>query len=365
MTHRSVHTCISRQWMSRSFACLLQVMTDKQSGFPQMKNISNLIPILVFISVLSGCAAPTPTVTLAPTLESTAAPSPNEGREEFHWWNDTVFYEIFVRSFYDSDGDGIGDFNGITAKLDYLNDGDPNTTTDLGVTGLWLMPIHPSPSYHGYDVTDYYAVNPQYGTMDDFKRLLAEAHKRGIRVIIDFVLNHTSDQHPWFAASRDPNSPYRDWYVWSKTDPGTGGWRVAYSGFYYGSFGDTMPDLNYRNPAVAKQMEDVVRFWLKDVGVDGFRLDAAKYLIEEGTVIQNSDSTHSWYRQFRSFYRNLDPQAMTVGEVWDISPTAASYAEGDQLDLTFDFSLAAAFLTSARAGRADEALRVFSADYRT
>lgn len=113
-----------------------------------------------------------------------------------NWWKDAVFYEIFVRSFYDSDGNGIGDFNGITAKLDYLNDGDPNTTTDLGVTGIWLMPIFPSPSYHGYDVTDYYGVNLQYGTMDDFKHLVEEAHKRGISIVIDLVLNHTSDQHP-------------------------------------------------------------------------------------------------------------------------------------------------------------------------
>ncbi len=355
-----------------------------------MRRLSSLKTIAGVILFLSACVGPvartptsapasptvlaSPTALLSPTSFPTptalpsATPSPTPvppvqpvaglpaGTDGYPWWNDTVFYEVFVRSFYDSDGDGIGDLNGLTAKLDYLK--------DLGVTGLWLMPIHPSPTYHGYAVTDYYAVNPQYGTMDDLKRLLAEAHKRGIRVMIDFVLNHTSDQHPWFAASRDPDSPYRDWYVWSKTNPDTH-WRVAYSGFYYGYFGDEMPDLNYRNPAVAKQMEDVARFWLKDVGVDGFRLDAAKYLIEEDTVIQNSDSTHAWYKQFRSFYKQLNPQAMAVGEVWDISPTAASYAEGDQLDLAFDFSLAAAFLTSARAGRADEALRVFSADYRT
>jgi alpha-amylase len=169
---------------------------------------------------------PPPTLTIEPTITASPSPVPqptipstpiqpvtglSQGTDGYPWWNDTVFYEIFVRSFYDSNGDGIGDFDGITAKLDYLNDGDPNTTTDLGVTGLWLMPINPSPSYHGYDVTDYYDVNPEYGTMEDFKRLLDEAHKRGIRILIDWVLNHTSDQHPWFkSAESDKNSPYRD-----------------------------------------------------------------------------------------------------------------------------------------------------------
>jgi hypothetical protein len=136
-----------------------------------MKILSRLIPFLLLISLLAGCASPTPTATVTPpTIQPpTAMPDPYAGTAGFPWWNDTVFYEIFVRSFYDSDGDGVGDFNGITAKLDYLQ--------DLGIKGIWLMPIHPSPSYHGYDVTDYYAVNPDYGTMDDFKRLLEEAHQ--------------------------------------------------------------------------------------------------------------------------------------------------------------------------------------------
>jgi glycosidase len=120
-----------------------------------------------------------------------------------------------VRSFYDSNQDGVGDINGLIAKLDYLNDGDPETTTDLGVHGLWLMPINPSPSYHGYDITDYYAVNPDYGTMEDFKQLLAESHKRGIRVLIDLVINHTSIEHPWFVEAQNLQSPYRKWYIWS------------------------------------------------------------------------------------------------------------------------------------------------------
>ncbi len=144
------------------------------------------------------------------------------------------------------------------------------------------MPIFPSPSYHGYDVTDYYSVNPQYGTLDDLKHLVSEAHKRGIRIILDLVINHTSDQNPWFkAAKKDPNSPYRDWYIWSKTNPGYKGpwnetvWHSSTSGFYYGIFEPFMPDLNYNNPEVTAEITKVYSFWLKDVGIDGFRLDAA------------------------------------------------------------------------------------------
>jgi glycosidase len=196
------------------------------------------------------------------------------GTDGYPWWNDTVFYEIFVRSFYDSDGDGIGDLNGLTAKLDYLNDGDPSTTADLGVAGLWLMPIQPAVSYHGYDVTDYYAINPDYGTLDDFKRLLEEAHKRGIRVLIDWVPNHTSSQHPWFQSAQDPQSPYHDWYVWSPESKGSGWHRGASGEYYYGYFWEGMPDLNYTNPAVSEQMYDVARFWLEEAGVATLLLTA-------------------------------------------------------------------------------------------
>src|SRR5919109_147792 len=195
-----------------------------------------------------------PTIPVTPVQPVTGLP---QGTDGYPWWNDTVFYEIFVRSFYDSDGDGIGDFNGITSKLDYLNDGDPNTTTDLGITGLWLMPIHPSPSYHGYDVTDYYDVNPEYGTLDDFKSLIDEAHQRGIRITIDLVLNHTSSKHPWFEQAQDTTSPYRQWYVWSATPLGGQYWHYG-SGqeYYYARFGVGLPDLNYANPEVVKEMKN-------------------------------------------------------------------------------------------------------------
>jgi glycosidase len=273
-----------------------------------------------------------------------------QGTDGYPWWNDTVFYEIFVRSFYDSDGDGIGDFNGITARLDYLNDGDPATTTDLGVTGLWLMPIHPSPSYHGYDVTDYYAVNPQFGTMEDFKVLLDEAHARGIRVTIDWVPNHTSNQHPWFEQAKDPDSPYRDWYRWTTEQFPGPGWRYGGGGAsYYANFAEYMPDLNYANPAVVAEMKNVVRFWLKEVGIDGFRLDAAKHIHEEGSVTENTPGTHAWYKDLRPFYKGVDPQAMMVGEVADDSQTVSTYLQGDELDLAFDFDLAGKILTAVQA----------------
>ncbi|RYD90432.1 MAG: PKD domain-containing protein, partial [Sphingobacteriales bacterium] len=163
------------------------------------------------------------------------------------WWNETVFYEAFVRSFKDSNGDGKGDIQGLISKLDYLNDGNPNTTTDLGVTGLWLMPIQQSPSYHGYDVTDYMTVEQDYGNNADFIALIEAAHARGIKVIIDMVMNHTSNQHPWFVSSTNPNSDKRDWYIWQDTNPGTPGpfegtaWHQSGGDYYYGAFYSGMP----------------------------------------------------------------------------------------------------------------------------
>ena len=271
------------------------------------------------------------------------------GTDGYPWWNDTVFYEVFVRSFYDSDGDGIGDLNGLIAKLDYLNDGDPNTTTDLGVTGLWLMPIHPAASYHGYDVINDYAVSPDYGTLDDFKRLLAEAHRRGLRVLMDWVPNHTSNQHPWFRDALNSQSEYRDWYVWADKAAGSGWHPTQPSGdYYYGYFGDGMPDLNYTNPAVTEQMRDVVRYWLEDVGVDGFRIDAIKYLIEEGGRSEHTPATHAWLKEFHPFYKAINPEALMLGEIWDSSGLVADYTKGgDELDLGFNFDMARAILWAA------------------
>ena len=343
-----------------------------------MKKYLSIAGVMIFLAAVVLAAffiiQPKPR-SASPTLSPTSSPSPSptalpiavpvspvngmpQGTDGYQWWNDTTFYEIFVRSFYDSDGNGVGDFNGITAKLDYLNDGNPFTTTDLGVTGIWLMPINPSPSYHGYDVIDYYTVNSDYGTMDDFKNMLNEAHKRGIRVILDLVLNHTSSQNPWFIGSWDLLSSNHDWYIWSDTNPGYNGpwgqkvWYPSHGEYYYALFWDQMPDLNYNNPAVTAEMENIVKFWL-DGGVDGFRLDAARHLIENGAQQINTDATHAWYQQFRTFYKGINPHAVTVAELaGEDAGVMASYTQGDQLDLAFDFKLASAFVSSAGSGNA-------------
>ena len=302
-------------------------------------------------------APPTATPTLVPTdtpPPDTPTPLPSVPA----WWDDAVFYEVFVRSFYDSDGDGVGDLPGLIEKLDYLNDGDPATDSDLGVGGLWLMPIFPSASYHGYDVTDYYAVNPEYGTLEDFRRLMAGARQRGMHVIVDLVLNHTSDEHPWFLDSASgPDAGRRDWYVWSDTDPGFLGpwgqpvWHEKNGAYYYGLFWGGMPDLNLENSAVTAELHNVARFWLDEMRADGFRLDAARHYIEDGKVQAHTPETHSWLQGFYAFVKELNPEVLTVGEIWDVSDVVSTYV-GGELDLAFEFSLAKAILLSVNDGSA-------------
>lgn len=278
-------------------------------------------------------------------------------RKEVEWWNNTVFYEIFVRSFYDSNGDGIGDFNGLTQKLDYLNDGDPSTTDDLGITGIWLMPIHDSPSYHGYDVIDYKGINPDYGTMEDFRAFLDAAHERGIRVIIDYVMNHSSSDHPWFLNSASgPEAERRSWYRWNDNNPGYNGpwgqevWHLRQSGWYYGLFWGGMPDLNYEEPAVQDTMFDIASYWLEDLGIDGFRLDAVKYIFEDGTQLEDTRETFQFFRDFRSHYKASNPEAVTVGEAWTNTEQVLKYVEEDGLDFCFEFDLASSMLGAINAG---------------
>ncbi len=299
--------------------------------------LKRILSTLLLLSFLSSCAQTPPTVAPAQTA------TPALEAEPANWWNEAVFYEIFVRSFYDTDGNGIGDFNGITQKLDYLE--------SLGITAIWLMPIHPSPSYHGYDVTDYYAVNSDYGTMDDFKNLLAEAHKRNIRIIIDLVLNHTSSQHPWFVeANSDPSSKYHDYYVWSETGEGNGGWHQGNQEYYFGLFWEGMPDLNYNNPEVTADMLKVTDYWLTDIGVDGFRVDAAKHLIEDGAKKENTPATHEWYKAFYTAYKEQNPQAYTIGEVFGAGSSVIKSYTGDQLDHIFNFEMSSGFVNSVKGG---------------
>lgn len=247
-----------------------------------------------------------------------------------------VYYEIFVRSFQDSSADGIGDFQGIIQRLDYLQ--------DLGITGLWLMPIHPSPSYHGYDVMDYYDVNPEYGTLEDFKMLLSEAHNRNIKIIIDLVVNHTSDQHPWFIASQNPDSEYRDYYTWSDTDPGwkgTGGapaFHQTIDGYYLGLFWSGMPDLNFRNSEVVNEINNVAKFWL-ELGVDGFRMDAIQHIIETNGNIRNTPETFAWLKDFQAFIKTIDPEAFLVAETWTDTQAIVRYHRESGLDMSFNYPL--------------------------
>lgn len=284
-------------------------------------------------------------------------PSSAQAPAETKWWNDRVFYEIFVRSFYDSDGDGSGDLQGVIQKLDYLNDGDPSTTTDLGVTGLWLMPVAESPTYPGYDVTDYLMIEPDYGTNDDFKALMTAAHERGIAVIVDLVVNHSSREHPWFQASAARNSHYADWYIWHDRDEcpsyrgpwGQQVWIPLRDRCYYAIFWEGMPDLNYTNPAVTSAMEDVARYWLDDLGADGFRLDALQHIVEDGQNQANTNATHEWANAFHQYIDSVDPDALTVGEVNASSYLSAPYVP-EGADLVFDFNLAEAMLQSVNVG---------------
>jgi len=274
-----------------------------------------------------------------------------------YWWNDAVFYEIFVRSFYDADGNGIGDFKGLTQKLDYLNDGIDSTTSDLGITAIWLMPIMESPSYHGYDVIDYKKIERDYGTNQDFKTFLDSAHARGIKIIIDLVINHTSSQNPWFInAKSDPNAQYRNWYIWSSTNPGTKGpwgqtvWQNTNGYYYYGLFSSGMPDLNYFNQEVKTEVANIVNFWLDSVKVDGFRLDAVKYLCEEGNIMEDTPSTFQYLREFRTLTKSINPDAVSVGEAWSSTSKVIPFVDGTGLDFCFEFELATDIINAVKNG---------------
>ena len=264
------------------------------------------------------------------------------------WYKDAVIYQIHVRAFYDSTGDGIGDFRGLAQKLDYLQ--------DLGITAIWLMPFFPSPLRDdGYDISDYRSVHPSYGVLDDFKAFLDAAHKRGIRVIMEMVLNHTSDQHPWFQESRSTReNPKRDWYVWSDVDTKYKGTRIIFldtelsnwawdpvsKQYYWHRFFSHQPDLNYDNPQVREEMWDVMRFWL-NMGVDGFRLDAVPYLMErEDTNCENLPETHAVIKELRARLDQEFPGRMLLAEAnqWP-SDLRAYFGNGDEFHMAFHFPL--------------------------
>jgi glycosidase len=285
--------------------------------------------------------------------------------QEQEWWRNGVCYEVFVRSFFDSDGDGIGDLRGLVEKLDYINDGDPASQRDLGARCIWLMPIAQSPSYHGYDVTNYYEINRDYGTTQDFRRLVAEAHRRGIRVIVDLVLNHMSSEHPYFkSALLDTASPYREWFIWSPTQRQTRGWSVptwhrvpGREEYYYGLFWHGMPDLNLAHPAVMTEAQRIARYWLEEMGADGFRLDAVGHFFEARDDPRHGPGTHEWLRDYAAYIGRVRPGAFTVGEVWDSIGAIRAYYP-DQLAAYFAFQAADALVDAVRSGSSRGVLAV-------
>lgn len=319
----------------------------------------------IAMGLLSGCNNNSSSVDN--TVETTT-PSNDEGvvqggyayEQELNIIDDNYrnYYEIFVYSFCDSDGDGIGDLNGVTQKLDYI--------ADMGFNGIWLMPIMPSTTYHKYDVTDYYNVDPEYGTIEDFEKLIEECDKRGIKLIIDLVMNHSSSQHQWFTDAKEylqtvpegaePDSsvcPYVDYYHFSTEQGGSGWYKVPNSNYYFeGVFWSEMPDLNLENEAVKKEFENIAKFWI-DLGVDGFRMDAVMHFSE--TDKQFNIDTISW---FYDYCLTLDPEFYMVSEVWAGQPTIESYY-ASSIPSYFDFAFADSEGTLINVGRGGTKASVF------
>ena len=270
-------------------------------------------------------------------------------RTDRHWYKNAVIYELHIKAFLDADNDGIGDFAGLVQKLDYLH--------ELGVTAIWLLPFYPSPFRDdGYDIADYTSIDPTYGTMRDFRRFVAAAHARNIRIITELVVNHTSDQHPWFQRARTakPGSVWRDYYVWSNSDQKYSGTRIVFldteksnwtwdpvaKAYFWHRFYSHQPDLNYDNPRVLADILRVLRFWL-DMGVDGLRLDGVPYLVErEGTNNENLPETHEILKRFRAELdeRYSDRMLLAEANQWP-EDTRPYFGDGDECHMAFHFPL--------------------------
>lgn len=296
------------------------------------------IYFLLFVSLYLGTCQETQPKKENPVQLAKQGPNANTTD-----WNKIVTYEIFVQSFFDSNQDGIGDIPGLISKLDYLE--------DLGIGAIWLMPISPSPSYHKYDVTDYFEIHPDYGTLEDFKTLVTEAHRRNIKVLIDLVINHCSRAHPWFIeAQKGGDNPYRNYFIWAN-DPKIAQvnaqvrveddhyhehqWRKAPNNEekYYGFFSDHMPDFNYDYPPLRQEMKAMAKYWLSELKVDGFRLDAARYIYLDNRAEDN----HLWWQEFRAELETIKPDVYLVGEVWGSAPLIAPFLKG--LHTAFNFDL--------------------------
>jgi len=283
------------------------------------------------------------------------------------WYKNAVFYEISVSAFKDSNGDGRGDLHGLSEKLDYIK--------DLGVDCIWLMPIYPSPwKDDGYDIADYYNVASVFGNLEDFKSLIESAHERGIRIIMDLVMNHTSDEHPWFQSARaDRNSPYRDYYVWSDTnkkyedariifldtESSNWTWDEKAGQYYWHRFYASQPDLNFDNPKVQDEMLNIARFWL-EMGIDGFRADAVPYLFErEETNCENLPETHAYLKKLRAFMDANFPGRILLCEAnqWpeDVRPY---FGNGDEFHMGFHFPIMPRIYMALKKGRVDDMLDI-------
>jgi maltose alpha-D-glucosyltransferase/alpha-amylase len=293
------------------------------------------------------------------------------------WYKNAIFYELHIRAFADSNGDGKGDLLGIISKLDYLK--------ELGVDCIWLLPMFPSPlKDDGYDIADYYNIHPDYGTAEDFKKLLDEAHARGLRVITDLVLNHTSDQHPWFIESRkSKDNPYRDYYVWSDTDQKYTETRIIFldtepsnwtydettGQYYWHRFYASQPDLNYDNPVVADTMIEVLKYWM-DMGIDGFRADAVPYLFErEGTNCENLPETHAYLKRVRAVLDADYPGTILLGEAnqwpWDLRPYFGGdptnpAVPGDEFHMAFHFPVMPRIYKALKLGDAGDIIKIMA-----
>ena len=303
-------------------------------------HISKSILIFLLLAFMAGITGCSKNKAAAGSSSPSALLNPQSG----------VYYSLFVRSFADSDGDGIGDFNGITQQLDYLS--------ELGIKGLWLLPIYPSPSYHGYDVDDYYDVNPQYGTMQDFENLIAACKSHGIAVMLDITFNHSSSTNKWFLASKNPSDPHRAWYHWISEKPenemtddaskyslntkvwGHNLWNKVGNSYYAGEFFDGMPDFNLDSPELRAELKNVLAFWM-DKGVTGFRFDAAGHVYDKIKMPAGFDESNkasaAFWKEIIDFTKSKNALTYSVAEVWDTTSIRAQALAG--LDSVFHFDL--------------------------
>ncbi len=320
-------------------------------------------------------------------------PTPNETGSKN---NGRVYYSLFVRSFADSNDDGTGDFNGITAKLDYLNDGNPSKGNDLGINGIWLLPVFPSHQYHGYEADDYYSLNPEYGTMEDFENLIKEASKRGIDIIMDIPFNHSSIYNEWFTASMNPADPHRNWYrwvdpdnldsvninasiwkhkVWNKADSIKSHFPdlkinpdADLNSYYAGLFYEGMPDFNLDCPELREEFKNVLKFWL-DKGISGFRFDAAGHVYNSVKLpLSDKDGQKKsveFWEEMCGYVKSVKPDAFMVGEVWENTGTRAEYMKG--LPATFHFDMGTKIINAIKNkdGFNNSIAKSLSNDYRS